>query len=44
LASFPEQFLIQGSYSEKWAWVGNSAPPLFMKAIAEHIRFHLAFG
>jgi site-specific DNA-cytosine methylase len=42
LASFPEQFQIQGGYSEKWARVGNSVPPLFMKIIAEHIRINLA--
>jgi len=38
LASFPEQFRIQGSYGEKWARIGNSVPPLFMKAIAETIH------
>ena len=38
LASFPEQFQIQGSYREKWARIGNSVPPLFMRAIAFHIR------
>jgi site-specific DNA-cytosine methylase len=37
LASFPEQFQIQGSYRNKWAHIGNSVPPLFMKAIAEFI-------
>jgi site-specific DNA-cytosine methylase len=42
LASFPETFRIHGSYSEKWARIGNSVPPLFMRAIAEHIRFNLA--
>ena len=41
LASFPEQFQIEGSYREKWARVGNSVPPLFMKAIAEIIRQEL---
>ena len=38
LASFPEQFQIQGSYREKWARIGNSVPPLLMKAIAGRIR------
>jgi len=41
LASYPEQFVIQGGYSERWARVGNSVPPLFMRAIAEHIRRNL---
>jgi site-specific DNA-cytosine methylase len=38
LASFPEQFQMQGSYKDKWARIGNSVPPLFMLAIAIHIR------
>lgn len=40
LASFPEGFQIQGNYRDKWARVGNSVPPLFMKAIAEYISCH----
>lgn len=38
LASFSEQFQMQGNYRDKWARIGNSVPPLFMKAIAECIR------
>jgi site-specific DNA-cytosine methylase len=38
LASFPEQFQMQGNYRDKWARIGNSVPPLFMLAIAVHIR------
>ena len=38
LASYPEEFQFEGSYSTRWARIGNSVPPLFMKAIAEHIR------
>jgi site-specific DNA-cytosine methylase len=41
LASYPEEFQFVGSYSDRWARVGNSVPPLFMKAIAEHIRRNL---
>ena len=37
LASYPAQFQMQGSYSEKWARIGNSVPPLFMKAIALNV-------
>ena len=44
LASFPEQFQIQGSYREKWARVGNSVPPLFMRAITLHIRREILKG
>jgi site-specific DNA-cytosine methylase len=35
--SFPESFRLEGSFAEKWARIGNSIPPLFMKAIAEYI-------
>jgi site-specific DNA-cytosine methylase len=38
MSSFPDSFRIEGSFIEKWARIGNSVPPLFMKAIAEHIR------
>jgi DNA (cytosine-5)-methyltransferase 1 len=43
LASYPEEFQFVGSYRARWARVGNSVPPLFMKAIAEHIRYRLLF-
>jgi len=38
LASYPEEFRLEGSYRAKWARIGNSVPPLFMKALAEHLR------
>ena len=38
LASYPEGFRFVGGYREKWARVGNSVPPLLMKAMAEYIR------
>ena len=38
LASYPEGFQFEGSYDARWARVGNSVPPLLMKAIAERIR------
>ncbi|HHV62103.1 MAG TPA: DNA cytosine methyltransferase [Firmicutes bacterium] len=38
LASFPDEFRFIGTYQEQWARIGNAVPPLFMKAIAEHIR------
>jgi len=41
LASFPDQFQMAGKYGEAWARIGNSVPPLFMRAIAEHIRAHI---
>lgn len=38
VASFPDQFQFIGGYKDQWARIGNSVPPLFMRAIAEHIR------
>jgi len=38
IASFPDDFKFIGNYKEQWARIGNSVPPLFMKAIAEHIK------
>ena len=37
IASFPPQFVLQGSFRERWARIGNSVPPLFMRAVANHI-------
>lgn len=37
MSSFPAAFQIEGSFVEKWARIGNSVPPLFMKAIAEKL-------
>jgi site-specific DNA-cytosine methylase len=38
MTSFPAEFKLEGSFHKKWARVGNSVPPLFMRAIAGHIR------
>jgi DNA (cytosine-5)-methyltransferase 1 len=38
MSSFPAEFMLEGKFTEKWARIGNSVPPLFMRAIAEHIR------
>ena len=37
IASFPPEFVLQGSFRERWARIGNSVPPLFMRAVANHI-------
>ena len=39
MSSFPESLRLEGSFVEKWARIGNSVPPLFMKAIAENTRY-----
>ena len=41
LASFPDDFEMTGGFKEKWARIGNSVPPLFMRSIAAHIRQHI---
>lgn len=38
LGSYPDGFEIQVGYGKGMYQIGNSVPPLFMKAIAEHIR------
>jgi len=38
LASFPDHFAMNGEYKDRWARIGNSVPPLFMRAIARHVR------
>ncbi len=41
LASYPKDFEIRGGYNARWARIGNSVPPLFMKAIAHHIHMNV---
>jgi DNA (cytosine-5)-methyltransferase 1 len=38
LSSFPDEFTLEGTYKEQWARIGNSVPPFFMRAIAQHLR------
>lgn len=38
LGSFPDPFRLSGSFEERWARIGNSVPPLLMRAIALHIK------
>jgi site-specific DNA-cytosine methylase len=40
-ASYLEEFRLMGSCRARWARIGNSVPPLPMKAIACHIRHRL---
>ena len=39
--SFPDEFTFAGEFEEGIRQIGNSVPPLFMKAIAQHIRQRL---
>jgi site-specific DNA-cytosine methylase len=38
IASFPGKFVFAGSWKDAINRIGNSVPPLFMRAIADHIR------
>jgi DNA (cytosine-5)-methyltransferase 1 len=38
IASYPAEFRFAGRYTEQWERIGNSVPPLFKRAIAEHLR------
>lgn len=40
LQSFPDAFIFAGRW-EGWDRIGNSVPPLFMEAIARHIRIEI---
>jgi DNA (cytosine-5)-methyltransferase 1 len=38
LCSFPDDFELKGTYGNQWERLGNSVPPLMMKAVAEAVR------
>lgn len=38
LGTFPDGFALIGKYIDQKARIGNSVPPLFMRAIAAHVR------
>lgn len=38
ICSYPDQFVFVGEFKDGVERMGNSVPPLFMRAIAEHIR------
>lgn len=44
LTSFPDAFTIAGSFGEQWSRIGNSVPPLFMAALARHLRTSVLRG
>jgi DNA (cytosine-5)-methyltransferase 1 len=41
LCSFPPDFELSGSYSQRWERLGRAVPPLMMRAIAERLRVEL---
>lgn len=38
IQTFPDDFILLGKYTDQFARIGNSVPPLFMQQIAEHIK------
>jgi DNA (cytosine-5)-methyltransferase 1 len=44
ICSFPDDYVMQGSYAQQWARMGNSVPPLMAKAIGEAVRDALLSG
>lgn len=38
IGSFPDDFHLIGDNKQQWALIGNSVPPLFLRAIAAHLR------
>lgn len=37
IASYPDDYQFIGKFETQWERIGNSVPPMFMKAIADHI-------
>lgn len=38
ISTFPDDFVISGSYGQQWERIGRAVPPLMMRAIAETVR------
>lgn len=38
VSSFPADFVLTGTYAQRWERVGRAVPPLMMRAIAETVR------
>lgn len=38
IASYSDNYNFIGTFNEQWARIGNSVPPLFMRAISKHIK------
>lgn len=43
ICSFPDSFILSGSYAQQWERLGRAVPPMMMKAIAEVIRDRILF-
>lgn len=41
ICSFPDDYILTGSFEQQWARLGNAVPPLLMKAIAESLTLQI---
>ena len=41
VGSFPDNFVLTGTFEQQWERIGRAVPPLMMKAIAEHVRYNI---
>ena len=41
VGSFPDNFILTGTYEQQWERIGRAVPPLMMKAIALHVRYNI---
>lgn len=41
LSSFPEDFVLTGTYEQRWERIGRSVPPLMMKAVADSVKVNI---
>lgn len=41
LCSFPDDFILTGSFEQRWERCGRAVPPMMMKHIAEAVRDHV---
>jgi DNA (cytosine-5)-methyltransferase 1 len=42
LQGFPADFVLEGTYTQQWARIGNSVAPPMMERVARHVRSLLA--
>jgi DNA (cytosine-5)-methyltransferase 1 len=38
ICAFPDDFILKGTYAQRWERLGRAVPPVMMKAVAETIR------
>ena len=41
VGSFPDDFILTGTFEQQWERIGRAVPPNMMKAIAEHVRYNI---